>query len=46
VSDKTELLIQIDQFLEVKDTPQIMEITTTQDLNAQVLLDFFNFVKN
>jgi 2-succinyl-5-enolpyruvyl-6-hydroxy-3-cyclohexene-1-carboxylate synthase len=46
VSDKTELLIQIAQFLEVKDTPQIMEITTTQDLNAQVLQDFFNFVKN
>jgi 2-succinyl-5-enolpyruvyl-6-hydroxy-3-cyclohexene-1-carboxylate synthase len=45
LSDKTKLENTISTFLGRTDGPQILEITTAQDQNAQVLQDFFNFVK-
>jgi 2-succinyl-5-enolpyruvyl-6-hydroxy-3-cyclohexene-1-carboxylate synthase len=45
VSDKSKLEDSISTFLTRTEGPQILEITTAQDQNAQVLQDFFNFVK-
>jgi 2-succinyl-5-enolpyruvyl-6-hydroxy-3-cyclohexene-1-carboxylate synthase len=45
LSDKTKLEDSISTFLARTEGPQIVEITTAQDQNAQVLQDFFNFVK-
>jgi 2-succinyl-5-enolpyruvyl-6-hydroxy-3-cyclohexene-1-carboxylate synthase len=45
LSEKSKLETVVSAFLETKDGPQILEITTEQHLNAQVLKDFFNFVK-
>jgi 2-succinyl-5-enolpyruvyl-6-hydroxy-3-cyclohexene-1-carboxylate synthase len=45
LSDKSKLASAVSTFLETVDGPQMIEITTEQDQNAQVLTDFFNFVK-
>jgi len=45
LSDKSKLASAVSTFLETTDGPQMIEITTEQDQNAQVLTDFFNFVK-
>jgi 2-succinyl-5-enolpyruvyl-6-hydroxy-3-cyclohexene-1-carboxylate synthase len=45
LSDKSQLEDSISTFLARTDGPQIIEIKTAQDQNAQVLQDFFNFVK-
>jgi 2-succinyl-5-enolpyruvyl-6-hydroxy-3-cyclohexene-1-carboxylate synthase len=45
LSDKTKLEDSISTFLMRTEGPTIIEITTAQDQNAQVLQDFFNFVK-
>jgi 2-succinyl-5-enolpyruvyl-6-hydroxy-3-cyclohexene-1-carboxylate synthase len=45
LSEKSKLETVVSAFLEIIDGPQILEITTEQHLNAQVLKDFFNFVK-
>lgn len=45
LSDKSKLDATISTFLALTQGPQILEITTAQNQNAQVLQDFFNFVK-
>ena len=45
LSDKSKLDATISTFLALTEGPQILEITTAQNQNAQVLQDFFNFVK-
>jgi hypothetical protein len=45
LSDKSQLEDSLSTFLLRTDGPQLIEITTAQDQNAQVLQDFFNFVK-
>jgi 2-succinyl-5-enolpyruvyl-6-hydroxy-3-cyclohexene-1-carboxylate synthase len=45
LSDKTKLDATISTFLARKEGPQILEVATAQNHNAQVLQDFFNFVK-
>lgn len=46
LSEKSKLEAVVSVFLETTDGPQILEITTEQNQNAQILTDFFNFVKN
>ncbi|MDP4595615.1 MAG: 2-succinyl-5-enolpyruvyl-6-hydroxy-3-cyclohexene-1-carboxylic-acid synthase [Crocinitomicaceae bacterium] len=45
LSDKSKLDATISTFLALTEGLQILEITTAQNQNAQVLQDFFNFVK-
>lgn len=45
LSEKSKLEAYVSTFLASADGPQIIEITTEQHQNAQVLTDFFNFVK-
>ena len=46
LSEKSKLENAVATFLADNNGPQILEISTEQSLNAQVLKDFFNFVKN
>ena len=45
LSEKSKLETVVSSFFDRTDGPQILEITTEQNQNAQVLKDFFNFVK-
>jgi 2-succinyl-5-enolpyruvyl-6-hydroxy-3-cyclohexene-1-carboxylate synthase len=45
LSEKSKLEAVVSSFLETKEGPQFLEISTAQHLNAHVLKDFFNFVK-
>ena len=45
VMEKSKLENTLAAFLADNNGPQILEISTEQSLNAQVLKDFFNFVK-
>jgi 2-succinyl-5-enolpyruvyl-6-hydroxy-3-cyclohexene-1-carboxylate synthase len=45
LSDKSKIEAVVSAFLAADTAPQLLEITTEQSQNAQVLKDFFNFVK-
>lgn len=45
VSDNETLKSELERFYETSDTPKILEVFTPQNLNDEVLLEYFNFIK-
>ncbi len=45
VSDNETLKSELKRFYKTSDTPKILEVFTPQNLNDEVLLEYFNFIK-